>query len=182
MQQNDDLTSFKPGGGNHLQLYNLKNGEYTDQEKQIMRSYDNFALWSYRQNGENSKFKFHFPTEGIHEEGYCKEFIQCLRDFLIKPEYRESKMNYLLTFHLKNDKSKFLNNIGYYRYNYKELFHDLCKKTLRHTLNFSKFSHGAVLLTAKTILKGKEVTTIWKLEETLSLTIVTLIPGGYKHG
>lgn len=173
---------LKRGGGNHMQLYDSRNGEYTEQEKQKMRSYDSFALRSYKWNGENNKFKFHFPLEGIHEKEYCIDFVECVRDDIREPIYDESKMNYLFTFRQKNDKSKFIKGLGYSESNPYKLFHDICLNTERDTISFSKFSYGTVLLTAITTLKGKEIRTVWKLDENLNLYFVTLIPGGLKHG
>jgi hypothetical protein len=51
----------KRGGGNHMQLYDSRNGEYTDQEKERMREYDDWVSSSFEIYGEESTCKFHFP-------------------------------------------------------------------------------------------------------------------------
>jgi len=171
---------LKLGGGNHMQLYDSQNGEYTDQEKERMRSNDNFALWSYKWNGENNKFKFHFPVEGVHEKEYCKDFVRCIREDIREPIYNQSKMNYLLTFRQNDDKSLFLKSLGYSMHTFYMLFRDICVGTKRDTIEFAKFSHGEMILEAKTVLKGRLVKTIWRLEKDLRVSFVTLIPGGDK--
>lgn len=171
---------LKRGGGNHMQLYDSRNGEYTDQEKQYMRSYDNSAMSSYEWYGQNALRKFHFPVQGVHEKEYCNRFIRAVADDIDKPAYDHNKMNYLLTFHEKNDKSKFLKYLGYSEYRPYELFYDICIYTKRDSIRFSRFSYGEMLVEAKTILKGHLVKTIWKLEKNLKICFVTLIPGGDK--
>ncbi len=165
-----------------MQLYDSQNGEYTDQEKQRMRFYDNFAILSFKWNGEKSLYKFHFPIEGVHEKEYCQDFVCCVRNDIREPEYNEPKMNYLLTLHRSNDKSKFLKGLGYSKTNPYLLFHDICSGTKRDTIEFSRFSHNTMLLKVMTILKDKTVTSVWKLDEKLRFHFVTLIPGGYKNG
>ena len=172
---------LKPGGGNHMKLYDRRNGEYTEQEKRKMREFDNVAIASYKWNKEIATYKFHFPVEGVHELEYCKEFVRCIRNDIKEPKYDGFKMSYLLSFHPKNDKSKFLKRLGYSETKPQVLFHDICLNTLRDTIEFSRFSHGVVLLKANTYLKGKIVRTIWKLDEKLGINFVTLIPGGVKN-
>lgn len=172
---------LKPGGGNHMQLYDSRNGEYTEQEKQIMRERDNAALASYKWNREASTVKFHFPVEGVHEEDYCRDFVESIRSDLKEPIFIESKMNYLLTYREKDDKSKFLKALGYSENKPRELFHDICVNTRLDSIEFSRFSHKEMLVEGKTILKGKIVKTIWKIEKDLAIKFVSLIPGGYKQ-
>lgn len=170
---------LKPGGGNHMQLYDPKSGEYTDQEKQRMREYDSFAIVSYKWN-RNTSYKFHFPIEGVHEENYCRDFVQCIRFDIREPIYNQSKMDYLLSFKEKNDKSRFLESLGYSKDRPNKLFYDICANTKRSTFEFSRFSHGELIVEAQTILQGKLIKTIWKIEKNLDIAFVTLIPGGDK--
>jgi len=171
---------LKPGGGNHMQLYDSQNGEYTEEEKDRMKSYDSFALWSYELNGNNNKFKFHFPIQGVHENEYCYDFIRLIKNSIHEPIFIEEKMKYLLTFRTKDDKSKFILSLSYSVNKPYELFKDICKNTIRDSIEFSRFSYGKIIVTAKTYLKGKLVKTIWRLEQNLDIYFVTLIPGGDK--
>ena len=171
---------LKRGGGNHMQLYDSRNGEYTEQEKQYMRAYDDSAMASYELCGQNALRKFHFPVEGVHEEKYCNRFIQAIIDDVKQPTYVFEKMNYLLTFHVKNDKSMFLKNLGYSEYKPYELFYDICVNTKRTSLRFSHFAASKLIIEGETILKGKVVKTAWRLENDLNLFFVTLIPGGHR--
>jgi hypothetical protein len=172
---------LKRGGGNHMQLYDSRNGEYTDQEKERMRDYDDWVISSFEIYGEESTCKFHFPIEGVHKTDYCIRFVRNIRSDLIAPSFVKPKMDYLLTYQSKNDKSKFLNGLGYSINNPYELFRDICVNTERESIEFSKFSFGEMLVVAKTVLKGKLVKTVWKIEKNLTINFVTLIPGGDKQ-
>lgn len=171
---------LKPGGGNHMQLYDSRNGEYTESEKQNMRRYDNYAIASYKWNSEISEVKFHFPIENVHEEDYCRDFVQCVRNDIKTPIYNSSKMKYLMSYQQNHDKSKFITSLGYSPNRPQELFYDICVGTKRDTIEFASFSYGALLVEAKTIINGKLVKTIWRLEKNLDISLITLIPGGDK--
>ena len=171
---------LKRGGGNHMQLYDSRNGEYTDQEKQYMRSYDNNAMSSYEWCRQKTLRKFHFPVEGVHEKEYCDRFIRAIAADINEPKYVYDKMNYLLTYREKDDKSKFLKSLGYSEYRPYELFHDICSNTKLSSLKFSHFGASKFIMEGETILKGKIVKTVWKLEKNLDIYFVTLVPGGHK--
>ena len=171
---------LKPGGGNHMQLYDSRNGEYTESEKQNMRRYDNYAIASYKWNSEISEAKFHFPIECVHDKDYCRNFVKCIRDDIKKPIYSQPKMKYLMSSRTRDDKSKFVISLGYSLSRPNDLFRDICIGTKRDTIEFAKFSAGALLVEAKTTIKGKLVKTIWRLEKNLDISLVTLIPGGDK--
>lgn len=171
---------YKPGGGNHMQLYDKRNGEYTDQEKRDMAAKDDIGLELFFAYGEFSSRKFHFPLEGVHSDKYCKNFLEAVKGDIKKFNYSELKMDYLLSYQAEHDKSYFLQRIGYNKNYQHELYRDICKGTDISSLKFIQHSNDCFKCSAKTRLKGYLVKTIWGLNKDLSLRLITLIPGGDK--
>lgn len=60
------------------------------------------------------------------------------------------------------------------------LKNDIIKGTEWDTLIYNKLRRFGLMAECKTTLKGKVVTTAWKLEKDLSIRLITLIPGGDK--
>jgi len=171
---------YKRGGGNLLQLYDEKNGQYTDEEKQNMITKDEIGLTTYEVLKEDSIFPFHFPLEGIHSKDYNKRFLEVVKSDLENIVADPRKFDYLLSFQEGHDKSKFLFQIGYSRNDGKRLFDDIVKNTDINSLQYVEYRNKAFKCIAKTTLNGKLIATVWKLESNLNLRLVTIIPGGDK--
>lgn len=174
---------FKLGGGNHMQPYDSNNGQYTDKELSKINNQDMKNLALVHIYGFNDKeLIFHFPNYKIHTKEYCKLFVEYIRNFINNDDViiENSKMVYLLTKLKQNDKSLFLQNIGYNTNDLQELMNDIRKGTNFKKSEFKIIRETTFNIQAKTILKGYVVTTAWQLKEDGNVRLITLIPGGNK--
>jgi hypothetical protein len=89
----------------------------------------------------------------------------------------EKIINYLLVKKPKNDKSTFLNGLGYTKENYQSLIEDIKSLAVENEATLSRTSEFGDLYSVKGKLKGRYVVTIW-LEELPDNTFrfVTLYP------
>ena len=124
---------------------------------------------------------FHFPTPGIHDDEYCDIFVKYCRKNIDSIVINEKKAMYLLMQRAKDDKSSFLNNLGYDVNSSDKLLLDIYNNTQINSLTFSRNEKMCLKCVAKTILNGKIVTSVWKLKNSLEIRFITLIPGGEKR-
>ncbi|MCQ3914388.1 MAG: hypothetical protein MJ201_01005 [Mycoplasmoidaceae bacterium] len=153
---------YKPGGGYLPQPYDPDNGQYTDEDKASMSKSDMRALNQLRSSHTITVgYEPHFPTQGIHDEEYNKQFVELFRHKFEKPSIPENKCSYLMSSNATHDKSGFLRSIGYSKYSLFELNDDILKNTDFATIKYSRMKQGGYLLgKALTNLKGYLVTTI----------------------
>ena len=163
-----------------MQLYEERNGQYTEEESNRMLKNDRVALYVYQILGEKAPWPFHFPIQNVHDEEYCRDFLNAIKGSIKALICRKSKIDYLLPFKEKDDKSVFLNRLGYTRLNSEKLFDEIFKGVQIDSLKYVRFSFGCFMCKAKTRIQGKLVTTVWVLEKNLTLRFVTLIPRGDK--
>lgn len=175
--------SYKIGGGDHLQPYSAKNGQYEEaQEKAGQNENDTKNLVLVHYFGFSKEdLPFCFPTYGVHDVDYCDIFVKYSRARIKGVLIDERKAVYLLTYKEKDDKSLFLNKLGYNENEKDKLLDDIRDNTDIKTLTFSRFEEKCLKCEAKTILKGNIVTSIWELKENLEIRFITLIPGGEKR-
>ncbi len=172
---------LKKGGGNHLQFYDGADGQYDDEEKARINEEDKKALSLVHYFGLSfNELVFHFPTFGLHDDEYCRLFVQFSRKAVKRFKVDEMKIVYLLKPRERDDKSKFLHALGYSIDGVEELRADIHCGTTIDTLMFKEFSKFGIKCEAKTVLKGKIVTTAWMLENDFTIRLITLIPGGDK--
>lgn len=173
---------YKLGGGNHLQYYDEENGKYSDETKTKLMEKDkeNLALLKLF-DIKFCKYKLHFPNYNIHDVDYCIDFVEYFKNDIKNKIIIENKLKYLLTYNENNDKSKFLISMGYNIENLKELYNDIILNTDFKTIKYKDIDKYGLRVKAKTILKGKTVTTGWMFERNFNLRFLTLIPGGDKE-
>jgi len=129
---------------------------------------------------QDESLSFHWPNENVHNKEYFDLFVKYSKQFIESSDIALSKCNYILTFFENNDKSNFLNELGYYKINMKDLAKDIRYGTDYSTLKFSRVRKNHILCEAKTILKKYIVTSVWELQKNFSVRFVTLLPGGDK--
>lgn len=174
--------SYKTGGGDHLQPYSEKNGQYKSNDKANQNEKDTKNLVLVHYFGFSKEdLPFCFPKYGIHDADYCDIFIKYSREHIKGILIDERKAVYLLTYKTKDDKSLFLNNLGYSENEKEKLLDDIQNNTKIGTLTFSRFEEKCLKCKAETILKGNIVTSVWELKENLEIRFITLIPGGEKR-
>lgn len=174
---------LKKGGGNHLQFYDEADGQYDDEEERArINEEDKKALSLVHYFGlPFNELVFHFPTFGLHDDEYCGLFVQYAKGSIKRFEIDERKIDYLLSFNFGRDKSLFLTRLGYNANTARELCSDIYCNTDVQSLTFSGFRNNCLKCVAKTVLKGKLVTTVWELKKDFKLRLITLIPGGDKR-
>ena len=86
--------------------------------------------------------------------------------------------DYLLGWKEQNDKSAFLNRLGYYQSNWEDLQNDIIRIAQNNEAIFQRFApFGGALHKVVGELKDKTVVTIWLLtEESETFRFVTLYP------
>lgn len=126
------------------------------------------------------KINIRFPYYKIHDEEYCNLFLKIFSRYIKNFKIKEAKLDYLLTSRVKDDKSKFLNSLGYNLNNKNILLNDIIENTDLKSLTYHQISEYGFICEGKTILKGKIVITGRELEKDLTLRLITLIPGGDK--
>lgn len=107
-------------------------------------------------------------------------FVNICKTRITFKNISEEKIIYLLTKAEKNDKSKYLNQIGYNIDDKDALLNDILAFTDFNTLCFRNLTQYSLNCQAKTVLHGHIVTTGWRLTEDFELKFVTLIPKGEK--
>lgn len=172
--------NYKIGGGKHLQMYDETNGQYTDEEKASLIKEDrkNLAL-VYCFSLDSDDLIFHWPSKKIHDRDYYEIFTHFARDKIAEIQYNPTKSTYLLNHIIDRDKSSFLIKLGYAASDPDELQLDVIKGTDISSLEYSS-NNTCYKCIAKTVLKGKLVTSVWALEVGFKLRFITLIPGGDK--
>ena len=174
--------AYKKGGGNKLQLYDESTGQYDEETKARINEEDKKALVLVHYFGvPYNELSFHFPIYGLHDDEYCDIFVKYARKVIKRFDIDNDKMIYLLKYHSANDKSEFLNKIGYSSDNPDELCSDIYCHTDVQTLTFTRYKKGYLGCIAKTTLKGKVVTSVWSLEKNFHIRFITIIPGGDKR-
>lgn len=181
---------YKIGGGNHIQLYDKSDGRYSDQnkEKSVKTDFDNLQL-VHKAGLNYGCLKFPFPIKDVHDEKYCKEFVEYVAENNLY-EYgyiEDDKLSkYLFVHHDNDDKSKFVIDIFEYP-NDKDGWEALRREIIEGT-DFSKmetcgYTKYALKVKVYTIVKnsvGKEykINTIWELKRNFTIRLITLFPEG----
>ena len=185
---------FKIGGGNKLQWYDISDGEYAECEansnfkdsylKTITKNLDDYVLGLHEDIA-----KIHFPNYQVSDIEYCKKFVDTFKSNFYKDldSVPFAKCEYLMTYHKENDKSMFLEELGYHS-------SDAIHMMLNDVINFdnSVFNridvHG-LSISVKTLIpnqsgqgKDKYVDTIWIVDKNLRARFITMIIGGKKYG
>ncbi len=165
-----------------MPYYDPSDGQYDDKTKAKLNKQDkdNLIMSHIFGLGHNELF-FHHPTFGISDDEYSELFVKYSRRHINNSVIIDDrKMEYLLTPKDRDDKSSFLIGLGYSLRNPEALWREIYQNTDKNTLSFARLTPHALLCKAKTVLRGKIVTTIWALEPIMSLRFITLIPGGDK--
>ena len=99
-----DNMPYKPGGGNKPQLYDSTNGEYVDRDYDIYKRIKNKEfLRKYLFNSQNEEMMF--PQEDINDREYTELYVEYLEKRKFEHLVPDSKIEYLLNYTRKNDKS-----------------------------------------------------------------------------
>lgn len=103
---------YKIGGGGLPQLYDPKNGQYTDEEKHEILNNELENMVKRYKFGMKDTYVPQFPIVGFHSNEYCEIYVKhTICDLLRFLPYE--KIQYLLTYKIKDDKSIFFNLLGY---------------------------------------------------------------------
>lgn len=180
---------YKIGGGNKLQWYNVKNGEYDELDtnyaavsQESIKRLNNFI------NKLAIQSDVYFPNYQVHDKEYCKSFIEVFKNCIFKDpdSISLSKCKYLLTYNREKDKSMFLNSMGFYSDG--ALYFALSESVDFKNASFDKIDEYGIFISVETDLFSvdktftKKVDTIWLLDSNLRARFVTMIIGGKKYG
>lgn len=185
---------YKIGGGGRLQPYDEEDGQYTDMGLEMQGNIELDTLidvYEYPPTSDTDK-TISFPDKDKHTLSYYKKFVEYVGRYRLygKAGIADQKIsNYLFKKKDRNDKSKFM--IGVLKYaNNQEGWNMVKKEILNgtnfHTIRYNKDEPNDFLtIAADTTIHstdGKiyQVKTIWELHKDLTLTFVTLVPGGKK--
>lgn len=174
---------LKTGGGNHLQKYNQNDGQYISSNKAELceKDKENLVLLHYF-GVDSPNMTYHFPILGVHDEEYYSLFLRHIKysNMLRASNIDINKCRWLLTYHENNDKSLFLAKIGYDFGDIEKLKSDIINFTDFNSLRLPVLTMYGLKCIAKTILNGYIVSTVWQIEDDLSIRLITLLPGGDK--
>ena len=180
---------YKIGGGNKLQWYNIKNGEYDElgSDIELINSNSINNLNKYI-NDEILQNDLYFPDYRFHNIEYCKLFVDAIKNKLYKDQdsIELSKCKYLLTYNHNRDKSKFLNDMGFYSDG--TLYLALNDSVDFKNTKFDKINEYGFFVSVETDLISndknytKKVDTIWQIDNNLRARFITMIIGGKKYG
>lgn len=174
--------NYKKGGGNHLQPYDEKTGQYDDETKAKINEEEKKSLILFHYFGlPYNDLDFRFPVFNLHDDEYCDIFVKYSRKVIKYFDIDDRKGVHFLQYKIKDDKSLFLKKLGYSLENYHELISDIYCNTNVNSLTFSKFDKQCLKCIAKTILRGKIVTSVWELKSNFHIRLITIIPGGDKR-
>ena len=169
----------KKGGGKRQQAFDEKTGRYV----RINKNKSILALTILDTMGtNNASIKEMFPVYKGAETDlvYCEVFVRRSRCRIISKNIRDGKLIYLLTERPRDDKSKYLIEMGYNINEKEKLLNDILKFTDFETLRFNRINERTLNCEAKTILRGHIVTTCWQLTKDFELNFLTLLPKGEK--
>lgn len=173
------MNDYKKGGGDKDQLYDKENGQYMRNE-QCEKDEENLVLTKIF--GINTHKPIVYPTVNVHDNDYCELIIRyCLN--LKRPYLDENKIvKYLLIKKEKDDKSNFLNILGYNKNNWQELYKQLLDGTSFDKRKLSNFNEYQLTFETKTIIydyvKNRKIniTSIWNVEKDFTIRFITIIP------
>ena len=103
---------YKIGGGSMPELYNPDNGQYTDEQKSKLLEVELSNIVLRYLFGQAGTFDPRYPIHGFHSDEYCELYVK-YRISIIYRNLSYDKINYLLTYRNKNDKSNFFRLLGY---------------------------------------------------------------------
>ena len=162
----------KIGGGYHQENYDERTGRYCKSNRSILDEYlldfDSIdfknIIWREKKNGE--------------------KLVQVLKAKHFNKMVDPRKVDYLMAFRQKNDKSSFLKTkLGYSK---EQLLIDILKNTDFTRMMYSDATKYGVKIIACTTLKsqynGKEyyATSVWQFSNSKNARFITLYPGGEK--
>ena len=175
---------YKPGGGGLPELYDPENGQYTDEEKNKLFNEELSNMIKRYIFGNTNTYQPRYPILGFHTDEYCELYVK----YAIYDLYRllpYEKIEYLLTYTDKNDKSLFFNHFGY-ESNIKgrnELFIQIMNGSDFSKMKFQKFNKYGLFVKVPTEIYNKKdgknnlnITTIWKYEKDKKFHFITAIP------
>lgn len=168
---------YKIGGGERLQAYDETDGQYINADKVALCEKDKENLVLYHYFGLNYEhIKFHFPKYRVHDDEYCDYFATYAKNHITRVDGNVNKARFFLTYRPNGgDKSKFLKSLGYCESDYEKLNSDIVNNTNFKTLKSSRLKEYGLFCEAKTTLRGATITTVWRLNEDLSLRLITMI-------
>ena len=102
---------YKIGDGFKLQAYDPDNGQYTEDEKNKMRNFDNFWLNQPLTLG----YEPHIPSFGIHDWEYAFNFVQKFKSHLKETTgVSIDKIHFLLDGEKKPERTAWLKERGFF--------------------------------------------------------------------
>ena len=164
-----NMCPFKPGGGNHPQLYDPNNGQYS--QEQISKLFEEEManiVMRYIFGLPQDTYYPRYPILGFHNDDYCKLYVRhAIYD--IKKDIPEAKVrDYLLKYRKEDDKSKFFKMHGYSTDNYVKLLEEIYYGSDFTRRRFERFDEFGLTIAVPTkIYSEKEhkkimIITYWK--------------------
>lgn len=173
----------KEGGGGKQEFYDPTNGKYTDKEKAKFLDDEIANIVMRYIFGLSNTYDPRFPIFGFHNEEYCELYVKH-RICKVQRDVPYLKMDYLLNFRKKDDKSLFFKLFGYQNNNRDKnlLFKEIMDGSDFSKMKFQKFTEYGIFVMVPTRIKvlnkekRVEVTTIWRYSKDEWFHFVTLIP------
>lgn len=185
---------YKIGGRGKLQPYDEGDGQYTDKQLKAQGDVDFdtlFDVYEYPPTSDTD-MTISFPNKDKHTLDYYRKFVEFVGMYRLFGEasIRDSKIEgYLFKKQNDRDKSKFMMEVLGYP-NSQEGWNLTSREILNGTdfhmmIYDKKHPNEHITIAVDTIIHNMDgkiykVKTIWQLHEDLTLTFVTLIPGGKK--
>lgn len=182
---------YKPGGGNRPELYDPRNGQYTDDidvelfkkqslELELTNIVGRVVFKNY--HPEDTLFEPRYPIYRFHNDLYCRMYIiDQVRGKNIFIDYQKIT-KYLLVRKESNDKSHFFELHGYTNKNPYELYEAIVTGTDTNKAKYHKIDEYGLFVEIPTKIYSKRekgyitITTIWRFDEnTKRLHFVTVL-------
>ena len=165
------MEKYKKGGGEKLQLYDPKNGEYTDEDKKKLFEDEMSNIVLRCIFNDDDTYIPRYPIFGFHDDDYCRLYVgYCIK----KPHFfinKKKVTDYLLTFRKNSDKSLFFKKQGYTLENSNELYNQLIEGSNIDTIKYNKIHpyglNVEMTTTIQSITYNKKIAmkSIWRFEE-----------------
>lgn len=174
---------YKIGGGGMPELYDPDNGQYTDEQKSKLLEAELSNIVLRYIFGLDRTFDPRYPIYGFHSDEYCELYVK-YRISIIYRNLSYDKINYLLTYRNKNDKSYFFRLLGYElsEGDIKSLFKEIMDGSNFTKMKFNKLNQYGLFVKVPTKIRNKKtleyisITTIWKYTKDERIHFITAIP------